>query len=379
MTTSHWNRTQGRVKASALAFVLLAASAAIVLVAPQISSGSTSMTPNAYTVQQGETYTVIATKLGMTASALAVANGQGVNATLSAGRILFFYAPTGVTTTLVAPTTSAVSTTTTPASTTTVVPTTTTVVASTTTLPSGALRLIPGQTWNWQISSSPTAADIALVGTSGPRMIDVDMENSSAATIAAIKAQGIVAICYIETGSWENYRSDAASYPASVLGSTMGGYPDERYVDIRQISVLRPIIDARLDRAKAKGCDGIEPDIDDSYVESTGFPLTMADQVAFNRQIATDAHARGMLILLKNGADAAFVPAMEPYVDAALNEQCNQYSECAPYAIFVQHNKAVFQVEYSVAATTFCPKDNAAGFDGLKKATSLTALPRTAC
>jgi hypothetical protein len=305
----------------------------------------------------------------MTASALAVANGQGVNATLSAGRILFYYPPTGLPTTMVATTTTLA---------TTAQPTTTT-AASTTTVPSGALRLLPGQTWNWQISSTPTAADIAIVGTSGPRMLDVDMENSSAATIAAIKAQGIVAICYIETGSWENYRSDAAAYPASVLGSTMGGYPDERYVDIRQISVLRPIIDARLDQAKAKGCDGIEPDIDDSYSESTGFPLTMADQVAFNRQIAADAHARGMLILLKNGADPAFVPAMEPYVDAALNEQCNQYVECAPYAIFIQHSKAVFQVEYSVAATTFCPKDRAAGFDGLKKATSLTALPRTAC
>ena len=377
MTTKTHHRVLGRVKASALAFVLLAASAAIVLVGPHISSGSTSMTPNAYTVQQGETYTVIAGKLGITASALAVANGQAVNATLSSGRILFYYPPTGLPTTTLAPTTT-VAPTTTLAPTTTTQPTSTT-VGSTTTVPSGALRLLPGQTWNWQISSTPTAADIAIVGTSGPRMIDVDMENSSAATIAAIKAQGIVAICYIETGSWENYRSDAAAYPAAVLGSTMGGYPDERYVDIRQISVLRPIIDARLDRAKAKGCDGIEPDIDDSYFESTGFPLTMADQVAFNRQIAADAHSHGMLILLKNGADPAFVPAMEPYVDAALNEQCNQYAECAPYAIFIQHSKAVFQVEYSVAATTFCPKDNAAGFDGLKKSTSLSALPRTAC
>ncbi len=43
------------------------------------------------------------------------------------------------------------------------------------------------------------------------------------------------------------------------------------------------------------------------------------------------------------------------------------------------HYKDVFQVEYSVAAATFCPKDKAAGFDGLKKDTSLNALPRTAC
>ncbi len=86
------------------------------------------MTPNAYTVQQGETYTIIASKLGLTASALAVANGQAVNATLSAGRILFYYPATGLPTTTVAATT----TTTTP-------PTTTTVVASAPTVPASSV------------------------------------------------------------------------------------------------------------------------------------------------------------------------------------------------------------------------------------------------
>lgn len=241
--------------------------------------------------------------------------------------------------------------------------------------------LAPGTTWNWQIGSTPTDADIALVGTTGRRMLDVDMEETPASVIAKIKAKGIVAICYIETGSWESYRSDAGSYPESVKGNTLNGYPDERYVDIRQISVLRPIIDARLDRAVAKGCDGIEPDLDDTYLEgsATGFPLTFNNQMAFNTAIAADAHARGLLIGLKNGADAAFVPAMQPYVDFALNEQCNQYSECGPYTSFISAGKPVFQVEYSLSVSRFCPKDNAKNFDGIKKRPALNATPRTAC
>lgn len=242
----------------------------------------------------------------------------------------------------------------------------------------GATTLSPGWSWNWQLSSTPTDADIALVGTSGKRMLDVDMENTPASVITKIHNKGIVVICYMETGSWENYRSDASSFPASVKGKTLNGYPDERYLDIRQVSVLRPIMDARLDRAAAKGCDGVEPDIDDGYLEPTGFPLTLNDQIVYDRAIAEDAHARGLLILLKNGA-GPLVAAMEPYTDAALNEQCNQYSECSFYKVFINHGKAVFQVEYKLLPSRFCPNDNTRDYDGLKKRPALHALPRTTC
>jgi hypothetical protein len=278
-------------------------------------------------------------------------------------------------------------TTTRPTTTTTTRPPTTTSTTrapstTTTTKPptSGIKALRPGTSWNWQIDGS---VDLNILDSArgAQKMLDVDMENTSASTISAIKAKGIVAICYIETGSWESYRSDAGNYPASVLGKTMGGYPDERYVDIRSQAV-KDLVVKRLDVAKSKGCDGIEPDIDDSYFEgnnATGFPITYADQVNFNKYIAAAAHARGMSIGLKNGADAQFVNDMQPYTDWALNEQCNQYDECAPYSAFVKAGKAVFQVEYSLSTTQFCPADNAANFDGLKKTESLGATPRTAC
>ena len=44
-------------------------------------------------------------------------------------------------------------------------------------------------------------------------------------------------------------------------------------------------IDGRA-RFETEGFDAIEPDIDDSYTENTGFGLTMADDVAFNRTLA---------------------------------------------------------------------------------------------
>jgi hypothetical protein len=241
-------------------------------------------------------------------------------------------------------------------------------------------KLTPGTTWQWQISGTLNKTILDGVNNT-KKMFDIDMENASAADVSALKAKGIVVVCYLETGSWENYRSDAGSFPASILGKTMNGYPDEKYLDIRS-QTTKDLIVKRLDVAKSKGCDGIEPDIDDAYFEgsgATGFPITYQDQVSYDTYMANAAHARGMSMGLKNGADAQFVKDMLPAIDWVLNEQCNQYTECDVYAPVIAAGKAVFQVEYSVQPTSFCSKDNAANFDGLKKTTPLDATPRTAC
>jgi hypothetical protein len=250
----------------------------------------------------------------------------------------------------------------------------------------GGRPMTPGTSWQWQVDGQ--AIDLtALDGSSNlKKMFDIDMFTSSASTISQLHAKGIYVVCYMETGSWEDYRPDAGAYPASVLGSPLGGYPNERLVDIRQIAVLQPIMSARLDLAKSKGCDGIEPDLDDTYTYSTGFPLTMQHQLAFNRMVADQAHARGMSIGLKNGTSSGgvFEKAMEPFTDWALNEECNQYGECGGYSVYIAANKAVFQVEYLNSGSTaadVCPKNNAANYDGILKASSesLNATPRIAC
>jgi hypothetical protein len=261
-------------------------------------------------------------------------------------------------------------------------------VATTPPAPTGTpvAALTPGTSWQWQIDGG-TINETVLDAVANPKkMYDVDLFATPAATIQRLHAKGIYVVCYVETGSWENYRPDAASYPAGVLGNTLAGYANERLVDIRQVSVLAPILGARLDLAKSKGCNGIEPDLDDTYNGyNSGFPLTMADQLTFNRAVADMAHARGMSIGLKNGASGGtFEKAMVQFTDWALNEECNQSGECGGYGAYIAANKAVFQVEYSASGTTtasFCSADNAANFDGLlkKSSSTLAALPRTAC
>jgi hypothetical protein len=294
----------------------------------------------------------------------------------------------GSPTTTVPPSTTAPPSTTVPPTTVppTTAPPTTAVPPTTLPAPPNSVKpLRPGTSWQWQIDGE-TINETVLDGVANTqKMYAIDLFETPAATISRLKSKGIVVVCYVMTGASESYRPDASSFPASVLGKSVGGYPQERYLDIRQVDTLLPIMTARLDLAKSKGCDGIEPDLDDIFLESSGFPLTMADQLKYNRAVADAAHARGMSIGLKNGATGGvFEKAMSEFTDWALNEECNRWNECAGYEIFIAQGKAVFQVEFSKSGATlasFCPKDNARNFDGLLKYSSdtLAALPRAAC
>ena len=226
----------------------------------------------------------------------------------------------------------------------------------------------PGTSWQWQLSGEIDTSP-------GVAMFDIDYE-TSAAVISRLHDQGKTVICYLSAGSWEEYRSDAGRYPASVLGKPLAGWPDERWVDIRRLEVLGPILEARMDAAAQRGCDGIEPDNVDGYQNDSGFPLTASDQLAFNKWLAQQAHRRNLSVGLKNDLDQ--VPELEPYFDWALNEECFHFNECEPFRRFVSAGKAVFGVEYSGDPAAFCPAANAMNFDWLKKNIDLDAW-RYAC
>ncbi len=200
-----------------------------------------------------------------------------------------------------------------------------------------------GTTWQWQLQ--PNAAGM-LNTTYDVDAYDVDLFETNAAEIAALQAAGRRVICYFSAGSYEGFRPDAGDFPASVLGSPLAGFADERWLDIRSDAV-RQIVSARLDQAVDKGCDCVEPDNVDGYANDSGFDLSAADQLAFNRYVANQAHLRGLCVGLKNDLDQ--VPQLVEYFDFALNEQCHEYDECELLAPFVAADKAVFNAEYADA------------------------------
>jgi hypothetical protein len=230
-------------------------------------------------------------------------------------------------------------------------------------------------TWQWQLQGQLVIDP--YIEEHEVELFDVDMFETSSTQVDRIHDGDAAAICYISAGAWETFRPDEDEFPRKVLGKRLDGWPGERWLDIRRIKILKPIMQDRLYRCAAKGFDGVEFDNVDSYTNPTGFPLTGADQLRYNVMLANEAHRRGLSAVLKN--DIKQIPTLLDYFDLALNEQCYQYRECAAYAMFVDANKAVLGVEYELKPSSFCPKANAAGYNWLKKAYALRAEPFLDC
>ena len=208
------------------------------------------------------------------------------------------------------------------------------------------LAIAPGTPWHLQLSGK-------LQEKTWAQVYDIDLFDTPAATIQSLVARGKKVHCYFSAGSYEDWRSDKGRYPAAVLGKPMDGWPGERWVDIRS-SALRSVLAARMDLAKSKGCTGIDPDNVDGYGHDTGFPLKQSDTVDFVRWLAAQGHARGLTVGLKNGIE--ILTQVSAAVDWAVNEQCNEYSECSAYRSFVASGKPVFNVEYKGTLSTICAK-----------------------
>jgi hypothetical protein len=192
-------------------------------------------------------------------------------------------------------------------------------------------------TWYWQLSGKlDMSVDVDIY--------DVDLFNTSTQDIKQLQESGKKVMCYISAGSWENFREDKDRFEDKVIGNTLDGWEDEKWLDIRTDNVKNIMVD-RISLAKEKGCDGIEPDNIDGYTNDTGFNLTYDDQISYNKFLAQQAHARGMFIALKNDLDQVDDLILD--FDLQLNEQCFEYDECDKLIPFIQKDKPVFNAEYN--------------------------------
>ena len=227
-------------------------------------------------------------------------------------------------------------------------------------------------TWQWQLS--PVIDDSFDVD-----MYDIELFDNDASVVAALHAQGRKVVCYISVGSWEDWRPDKEQFPEAIIGDDYDGWPGEKWLDIRQIDLLAPIMRARLDACQAKGFDGIEPDNIDGYTNDTGFPLTYQDQLNYNIWLAEEAHARGLSIGLKNDGEQA--NDLLPYFDWALTEDCFDQGWCEEMLPFINAGKAVFAAEYTDTGITleqFCPQARAMNISAILKNRDLDGW-REAC
>jgi hypothetical protein len=226
--------------------------------------------------------------------------------------------------------------------------------------------------WQWQLTRR-----VKLVR--APLFV-LDWEES-AETVARVHAAGRRAYCYVSAGSLETYRADAAAFPADVIGTVYEGYPDERWLDVRRLDVLVPIMAARMDACRAKGFDGVQLDnVDGWYEAETGFPLTQADQLAYNVALANAAHAKGLGAALEN--DLRDAPVIAAYFDWVIfeldrdeNGACFYGAGCTAFDPWRAAGKAIMAVEYR-ARPRFCARARRLHVNGIRKRNALDAPVR---
>jgi len=236
--------------------------------------------------------------------------------------------------------------------------------------PAATTRWIPsaGETYQIQYSGK---LDLSV----NADVYDLDLFDTPASIVSKLHAMGRHVMCYVDVGTWENWRPDASKFPKSVLGNRDGHWKGERWLDVRQTSILEPIMGARLDLCKKKGFDGVDPDNLDGYQNKTGFPITYAQQLTYDTWVADAAHARGLTANQKG--DNGQVKDLVHVFDFAVVEQCYAQGWCKQFDVYTQTNRLVVDVEYGLSMQRFttkaCPDTLKYGETALLKKLQLTA------
>lgn len=229
--------------------------------------------------------------------------------------------------------------------------------------------------WDWQLASPVT-----LNNDSGIGIYDIDMfDNETNGMVGLLKSYGKKVICYVNVGAYEEWRDDEHLFPRSIMGNVYDRFPNEKWLDIRDVNpaksntgmALRPLLKARFDRALHMGCDAVEPDNMDGFDESShnpsGFPLTYEDQIYFNLWISAEVRARGMAIGFKNNTNQALDPRMVEAYDFVVTESCVYFNECQYFDGFLAANKPVFLTEYLLSPDEFCLAAKNLRISGIQK------------
>ncbi len=238
--------------------------------------------------------------------------------------------------------------------------------------PISDFRALTSGSFQWQLSGLPIDTSIAAGS------FEIDGLDNPKSIVDELHAQGRQVICYVNVGAWEDFRSDKGAFPESVLGKVYQGFEDERWLDIRQIDTLAPILGKRLDSCHDKGFDAVEADNVDGFEQDTGFPLTAADQLRFNRWVADQIHQRSMLAALKN--DGTQAAELEPAFDLVVTEDCVIGDNCEEYAPFRTAGKLHLNAEYTdtpIQLDRMCTVAQAQGFTSVLKHRALDVFRET--
>jgi hypothetical protein len=191
--------------------------------------------------------------------------------------------------------------------------------------------------WDWQIGRT---TPLKRTGKRAVDIYDIDGFLTTRAEVHAIQARWPAStlahpktVCYLDL-AWEDYRPDASPpsrgglFPAATLGNVYFGYPEERWVDFRQLDALKPMLRERIAMCARKGFSSVELDDIDSFdpPSTTGFRLTPGDAQNYLAYAFNLIHADGMTGLWKNSPLLSWWGRQ--YSDGAVLEECYTYHQC---------------------------------------------------
>jgi hypothetical protein len=202
--------------------------------------------------------------------------------------------------------------------------------------------------WDWQIGR---VTPLQRAGQHAVDIYDIDGFLTTPAEIQRIHTAWPAstlahpkAVCYLDL-AWEDYRPDASPapggrFPAATLGKIYYGYPEERWVDFRQLDALKPMLNARIAMCASKGFDAVELDDIDSFdpPSTTGFHLTPGDAQNYLAYAFNQVHRDGMTALWKNSPLLASWGVR--YTDGAVVEECYTYGGCPSWDVFTADRTA---------------------------------------
>jgi hypothetical protein len=113
-----------------------------------------------------------------------------------------------------------------------------------------------GEKWQIILSGEPDTNNLIP---NDAMVWDLDLFNTDASTISAIKAQGKSVLCYFSAGTSEPSRPDLGGLDPSAIGAELPDWPGENWLDIRTDGVYQ-IMASRIQLAAQKGCDAVDPD-----------------------------------------------------------------------------------------------------------------------
>jgi hypothetical protein len=186
-------------------------------------------------------------------------------------------------------------------------------------------------------------------------------------------------VCYTNCGAYEagHWNEDLLDPVRSkMLGNTLEGYAQERWLNIKELGIMRGLITDKFAKAAKIGCDALVCDNVEAWITGTdgkdgqtialfrqkgieavkelaeqtvtartGFDITYDDQLRYNQMLAAEAHRQCLSIGIIN--DVFQLSELASDFDFALNEQCHHCGWCDLYRPLVDAGKSVLHLEFA--------------------------------